>query len=285
MAKQPNIRWRKSDVREVERVIANFNAKLYRTRKKHPEAAEYLPPRLKKTEVIASIETRADFHRILDSYKRFSDRGSEAPFTSDRGLKTTQWAVDEFKRNQDEENKRRKKRRKELGEKPVTQGGKPTGAKRKEMGHIKENAVRESKKNPSNMSNEEFKKASQLMEKKMRQSYNAEQARQMQINYIRGLMREGYSEELINYMMTIPTDKFMEIIDLDESATFDFIYDPIQLKVKQDTLWDTWEEHGTGENVLGVTLDDIAYDEWQAWTFQTAKKRKTKKGKHITVKG
>ena len=285
MSKQPNIRWRNNDVAEIERLVRNYNAKLYRIQKKDPSAVDYLPSKLNKKEVMKSIETRQDFKRVSASIKRFSQRGAEKPFTSDRGLKTTQWAVDEFKRNQKEENKRRAAQRKKLGEMEVKQGGKPTGAKRKEMGRIKENAVKESTKDPKHMSAKEFEKASRMMENKMRESYNAEQRRQMQINYIRGLMREGYDEELTNYLLTVPTDKFMEVIDTDESASFDFIYDPLALKVRQDELWNVWEEHGTGENVLGITLDDIGYDEWQASTYQSKTGRKHKKGKHITTKG
>lgn len=261
MAKQPNIRWRKSDNKELQRIVNNYNAKIRRVQAKNPDAVDYLPQKITMKQAREMIETRADFKRVTASLQRFSERGAENVFTSNRGLKTTQWVVDEFKRNQAAENKRRAKKRKELGEREVKQGGKPTGAKRKEMGRIKENAVRESKKDPRNMSMEEFKKAARLFEKKMRQSYNDEQARKMQVNYIRGLIREGYSEELTKYLLTIPTDKFMEIVDTDESATFDFIYDPVQMKVKESVLWDIWEEHGTGKNELNVSLDDILYDE------------------------
>lgn len=273
MARKSKIRWRESDVKELERLINNFNQKLYRTKKNKPELAEYLPQRMNKADAIASIETRDDLKRLQGQLSRFTQRGAEKPFESSRGLKTTQWAVDEFKRNQRAENIRRAKRKKELGEKEVKRGGQPTGAKRKEMGKIKENAVKPSKKNPARMSAEEFEKASKLFEAKMRESYTEEQKRNMQINYIRGLIHEGYSDELANYLTTIPTEKFLEIIDTDETATFDFIYDPINRQTKEDILWDVWEEHGTGTNVLGASLDEILYDEWLRGT-----------GKHLTYR-
>ena len=261
MSRKSKIRWRDSDLQELQRLIKNYNAKLYRIQKNSPELMEYMPQKMRKADAIKNIETRADFKRLSGQLQRFTQRGAEKPFESSRGLKTTEWAVDEFKRLQRAENARRSRRRKELEESEVKRGGQPTGIKRKEMGSIKENAVKPSRKNPANMSRDEFNKAAQLFEKRMRSSFNDEQKRRMQENYIRGLIHEGYSEELAKYLTTIPVETFMKIIDTDETASFDFIYDPIQLKVKEDTLWDVWEEHGTGENVLGTTLEDILYSE------------------------
>jgi hypothetical protein len=77
----------------------------------------------------------------------------------------------------------------------------------------------------------------------MHSTYNDDQQQKMIENYVKGLIAEGYSDELLNLMNKIPVDKFREIVDTDETASFDFIYDPLELKIKQDSLIELWEQH------------------------------------------
>lgn len=261
MARSSKIRWRESDTKELQRLINNYNNKLYRLNKNHPELREFLPQRITKKDAIASIETRADFNRLTASLKRFSKRGAEAPVSSSRGAKATKWEVDEFKRKQAAENARRTRERKKLESQEVTVAGKKQGKTRAEMGSVKTNELKPSKKKFERMSSAEWDKAKALMDKRMRSSYQSDQRRLMQVNYMRGMMHEGYSEDLINYISTIPNDVFFRITQTDETATIDFIYDPIALKAKEDVLWDLWEPHGSGKNLLGVNQSDIEYAE------------------------
>ena len=142
MSKKYNMRWRESDRKELERVIKNFNAKLYRIEKNHPEIMDYQPAKVSKKEILETITTRADYNRTIKNLQKFSKRGAETPVKSSRGAKATQWAVDKYKQEQRTENIRRAKRRKELEEKEVKIGKKGTGIKRAQMGDIKENAVK-----------------------------------------------------------------------------------------------------------------------------------------------
>lgn len=261
MARSSKIRWRESDTKELQRLINNYNNKLYRLNKNHPELREFLPQRITKKDAIASIETRADFNRLTASLKRFAKRGAEAPVSSSRGAKATKWEVDEFKRKQAAENARRTRERKKLESQEVTVAGKKQGKTRAEMGSVKSNELKPSKKKFERMSSAEWDKAKALMDKRMRSSYQSDQRRLMQVNYMRGMMHEGYSEDLINYISTIPNDVFFRITQTDETATIDFIYDPIALKAKEDVLWDLWEPHGSGKNLLGVNQSDIEYAE------------------------
>ena len=174
MRKQYNIRWRENDTRELRRVIKNFNAKVNRLHKHHPELGTLIPEKINFDNAVNEIKTRADFNRYVNKHSRFTRKGSEEVVTSSRGAIAIKWEVNEFSINQRAENLRRANTLKRIGEKQVTIGGKDTGAKRKEMGRIKQNEVKKSKKKFKNMSQKEWEKASRLFDRKMRSTYNNE---------------------------------------------------------------------------------------------------------------
>lgn len=261
MSRKSKIRWRKSDKQELARVVKNFNAKIHRLRKKEG-MADFLPDTVSLKSTMEGIETRADFNRVINSLKRFSKRGAEKPITSSRGARATKWEVDEFNLAQRVDNARKTRERKEILSSPVTIANEPTGVTRAEMGSIKENELKPSKHDFNSKSQREWDLARKALERRLKDNYTTKMRRYMQANYIRGLMNAGYSEELIKYMTTIPTDKFFQIVGTDEVGTFEFIYDPLELKTKEDKLWDLWEEHGTGKNELGLTMEEIEAFSW-----------------------
>ena len=238
--KRSKIRWRDSDTAELNRLIKNFNAKLYREEKKNPATADYLPSRVKKSEVIKSIETRADFNRLKKSLSAFSKRGAEKPVKSSRGAKATQWEVDEFKKKQKIENVRRTRERNKLNEKEMKSRGKPTGLKRGEMGTVKENSLKPNKKKFENLSQKEWEKAKLNIDKSLNAQHREQKKQTMKDNYIKGLENAGYSDDVIDLVKNTNVDDFMETVDTDTEATFDFIYDPIEQKQKEEALKQVW---------------------------------------------
>ena len=242
MSKKSRIRWRESDLQELQRVINNFNAKIYRTRKNHPELTEYLPATISKKQAMNDIYSRADYNKLIASYKRFTQKGSEKIVKSDRGATATRWAIDEFKRNQRAENISRAMKKKQLMEAEVTNTNKPTGYKVKEMGSIRENSLQPSKKKFHNMSMTEFEKASKLFEKKMLDSYKIEQKQQMIRNYMKGLIREGFSDDMISLMNAVDPDTFYQTMITERQASFDFIYDPLERERKEEELKEIWTQ-------------------------------------------
>lgn len=247
------------EAENLQRSIANYNAKLTRIAARDPSTTDYLPEKITKRSAMNSIDSVADLRRVEQSLRRFTKPGAEVQVTSTRGAKATKWEVEEFYRKQDEVNKRRAAERKALEEKEVTVANVGQGKTRAEMGSIKSNELKPSRKNFANMKTDDWKKASELMERRLREGYTEEQRKLMQMNYVRGMIHAGYDESLIGYVLTVPTDTFFELTQTDETATIDFIYDPIQLQLKQETLWELWEEHGSGKNVLGVSIQEIEY--------------------------
>ena len=248
MPKRYNIRWGRSDYSKLSHLVRKVNKKVFEIEVKRPDIAGYQPAMLDYQDVKKEIKTRQDLHNFINKYERYLREGVEETLKSDRGAVASKWAVREFEIAQRAENTRRRATAKKLGEKDVTIAGKPTGVKRAEMGSIKENAVKPSKKSFKNQSQEEWERASRLFERKMMSMYNDAQLKLMAENYIKGLIAEGYSDEVQQLINKIPLEKFREIIDTDETATFDFIYDPLDLKAKQDSLIELWEQY-VDENV------------------------------------
>lgn len=243
MSKQYNIRWGRSDYSKLSHLVRKVNKKVFEIEVKRPDIAGYQPAMLDYHDVKEQIKTRQDLHNFINKYNRYLREGVEETIKSDRGAVASKWAVREFEIAQRAENTRRRATAKRLGEKDVTIGGKSTGVKRAEMGKIKENAVKPSTKKFKNQSQREWENAYRLFDKKMHSTYNDEQQQKMIENYVKGLIAEGYSDELQQLMNKIPVDIFREIVDTDETASFDFIYDPLELKVKQDSLIELWEQY------------------------------------------
>lgn len=239
--KQSQIRWRESDTAELQRVINNFNAKLYRVKKNHPEYTDFLPDRVKKSDLIQGIHTRADFNRTINSLKRFSKKGAETPIKSKRGAKTTKWEHGEFRIKVGVDNARRTRERKKLLEKEVTSRGKGTGETRARMGTIKENSLKPRKRNFKNMSQKEWELAKANIDRAIDPLNSEFRKHNMRLNYIKGLRESGFSDDIASMVLEMPIDKFIEITQTDEEASFDFIYDPIEFKLKNEALFDVWK--------------------------------------------
>ena len=207
---------------------------------------DYLPERVKKSDAIKSIETRADFNRLTHSLQRFSKRGAEKPVSSSRGAKSTQWEVNEFKHKQRIENARRTRERKKLEQQEVLSRGKSTGVKRAEMGTIKENSLQPSKKKFDNLSQKEWELAKRNIDRQLNASYRDEKKLRMKENYIKGLITAGYPDSLIELVKNTDIDKFVETVVNDTEASFDFIYDPLELKAKSEALTEVWNNVNKG---------------------------------------
>ena len=124
MPRQYNIKWREQDEKELRRVARNFNDKLRREIKKSPENKNILPQfynenteqfesRITVTMLHDLIKTRADYNRMLNMLKRFSQRGAEkivdAP-SNDYGTRTTKWQKQEMSRMVGVVNRKRQER-------------------------------------------------------------------------------------------------------------------------------------------------------------------------------
>lgn len=239
--KQPNIRWRNRDEEEAKRAIKNFNAKIYRQRKKlSGDDLIALPDTIKFSDFKSNIGTRSDYNRSLQNIKSFSNRGAEKIVKGAKGVKTTQWDIDVTTRANEERNKKRAKKQKELAKKNVKSQGKDTGNKRSEMGKIKEVALKPVNLDVNKKTPEEWEKAKKSIERELNTKKQNEALQQMKENYIKGLKTNGYDEELIELVESVDNDIFIDTVVNDTEASFDFIYDPLQREIKSEALKNAW---------------------------------------------
>lgn len=257
MSRQYNIRWGRSDYSKLSHLIRKVNKKRFEIEVKRPDISEYQPDYLDYDELKASIKTRRDFKNVINKYNRYLKDGVEEITKSDRGAVATKYAVNEFKIYQRAENARRRAEKKRLGDEPVTIAGVEQSSKRSQMGTTWEQSFKDSKKKFDNMGREEWEEAFKNFERKMYSSYRDEVKFNMIRNYVKGLVAEGYPDELINMMNHIDPSKFIKVFHTDEITTISFIYDPMELRAKADLLTEYWSRY-VDENVNnGIDYYDI----------------------------
>lgn len=233
MQKQPNIRWRKRDSELLRQEINRFNSRLYYQEKKNPDA-NWLPERANFSKAVESIETRTDFNRLISSLRRFTaDTAKKVPREGQTA--TTKWAEKEhkkerrrkereYKRKEEERNEQRLKRAEEIGKKEVKQGGIGTGVTRAEMGRIIENAVKPTHRDVSKLTDKQLEDALKLIDKQIGPQNLRKKNELFQHNYIKGMIKEGYSPDIIELVKEIDPDDFAIIADTDEYAKLKFVY-------------------------------------------------------------
>lgn len=94
------IRWREQDKRKLQRVVKNFNAKVTRVAKAHPDLAAIQPARRSAKQLEEQLKqmTRADFNRTIRALQRYSGtKGSEAARVTKGGVTTTKWQLDQMR--------------------------------------------------------------------------------------------------------------------------------------------------------------------------------------------
>lgn len=242
MPKQPNIRWRDRDHQELRREIKNFNARLSYAAKKNPDAAAFLPERMSMKKAVESIETRQDYNRLIQSMGRFNAQSAEI-VKSSRGAQASKWSVDEFKRMQTAENRRRTLERKRIEAQEVKIAGKGQGVTRAQMGSISENALKPSQKKFKNLSQQEWDRAFKSMERLFNAQARKEQREKMRENYIRGLRNSGVlgaQPDLEGIIRSVDIDTFIETVETDEVATFAFYNDPQGFEVITKNIANAW---------------------------------------------
>lgn len=135
MSKQHKIRWTQQDLKDLNRVVNNFNAKVKRLQKKNPSQSNLLPDLVNKNQLKELINTRADLKREINTLKRFSKRGAEEIIElQEYGIKTTKWMNTEINRRIGIINRRRKARLEDIASTELTKGGESLGYTKAQIG-------------------------------------------------------------------------------------------------------------------------------------------------------
>lgn len=284
MPKYNKIRWRESDLKELSRVVRNYNAKIKRLKQKDPLKYKNTLPQFydSKTDSYSEkitvrqmkelINTRQDLNRELNALKRFSKKGAEeivvVPDT-DYNLKITKWQKTEMNRRIGVINRRRAQRLKEIQEMEMKSRGEELGYTREEFGMGKqyEKELRPMNAFTRRMDQSDLKWKWRSIRNESQSDYFTKRDYQVRENYIKGL-KENYNyndiKDVVEEIEKMDIKEFFKIFN-EDGGTFEFASPDGQLDLKYDeykgyasALRATWLPN-RGENVTPAYLNQKNY--------------------------
>ena len=235
MAKQYQIKWREDDVRELNRVVKNFNAKISRLEKSQPEIAAFLPERVSAKELKGLINSRADLNRELNSLKRFSKRGGKqeeivtVPGT-DYDLKLTRWQKNEMARRVGTINRRRANRLEKLQNLEAKSQGESLGYKVGDvgMGRVRDQALQPMNAFTRTMTQTGAKKKWRSIVKESQLDYFNKSDEIYRNNFIQQLERNfepEHVEQLIKDLKAMDIERFLLLAESEDAINiFELAY-------------------------------------------------------------
>jgi hypothetical protein len=248
MSRKPSIKWRKSDVEKLTKEIERFNAKIYRTRKAHPELTDILPPTIKKEDklrLMDELTTRQEFNRKINSLDRFLQKGSEKAIVSKTGNRITNWEKKEVALKVAQINRERTIERKRIENMEATSRGEKLGLKRGEMGSERLNELKPKKFDFDKIrGGKEWEHYKRTVEKQSSPTAKDERMENYKENYIKGL-REAfgdYANNVIDIIEGLPSDIVTQTYYSEQEATIDFFYEPQEMQFKLEILENIWQK-------------------------------------------
>ena len=245
----PNMRWRDSDLKTLEKEIARFNQKIYKTKFLHPELAGILPQTIKASDKKAMIDnfkasTRTEFNANLKSIGRFVERGAEKPVTSKSGITTTAWAKREVGIKVGKINRARTQERKLVEAMPVTTRGKKTGftrgeAKSQRLDELKPKTFNFDKIKPS-----DWDKFQKLVSRQASASNRSLRDELYKRNYIKSIQNNigSAGAEVIALVESLPASVVVRIYYSEQEADIEYNYSPEKNEEKVKTLMGIWSK-------------------------------------------
>lgn len=92
---EAQIRWTRSDYVKLGQAVANFNKKINKLQAE--ENKLYLPNEITYKETKQRITTRKELNRIINSLRRFNQKGAEDLYVTEAGEQITKWERNELK--------------------------------------------------------------------------------------------------------------------------------------------------------------------------------------------
>ncbi len=204
MSKQYNIRWTQNDVKELQRLAKNFNAKVSRLEKKYGGNPDvFLPDRVTVAQMRENIGTRRDLQRELKSLQSFTQRGSDelvkiqsVNSITDNNILLTKWQKQEMQSRVKSINDKRRYHRKKLESVEVTHNGKSLGYTRGDigMGSVEANQLRPTKPFNRRMTKGDMRAKFEHFQRESKSDYWIRRDELMRESYIKAL-RSNFNEE------------------------------------------------------------------------------------------
>lgn len=233
MPKRYDIKWRDKDIKELERVTRNYNAKINRIANKDATIAEYLPEKISIKELKSNIGTRQDFNRQLNSLKRFSRKGAEKIQTSESGLTLTNYEINEAKIKTRIVNARRTRELKDSGI-DITKGN---------MGEIESQNLRP-KKFSTNKTATEWDKFNKSLDRELASNFKNDMAEGYKQKYLKAIsdfLGEDGSE-LYNLIKNMDAETVYKNSISDPILSIGFTSEPLPTEDIANASFDKWLE-------------------------------------------
>ena len=240
MARKSGIRWELYQD-DLNKAVRNFNAKIRRLEKKHPEIKNALPDKVSVKQIKELVDNRNDVLREIKSLQRFSKRGAEqivAAPNNDYNLKLTKWQKEEMTRRTAIINRKRKKRRNDIAEIEMTSRGQKLGYKRGDlgMGSIEDNALKPFQAFPKSLNRNELNYKWKNILKESQSSYWNKREIIHKNEYVKAMLQSYDYEDVKDVVEAIDKMNYKEFRKTFEAegGTFDFVYQPPDLDENYD---------------------------------------------------
>lgn len=234
------IKWRGIDEESLKRQLKNFNAKISRVEKAHPEMKPFLPDRKYYKEIKANIETRNEFNKTLRSLKRFGRKGAEMPVQGELGLKLTKWEVKEKTYQVAAINRKRAAERKRIQETDVRLHGKKIGQKRGMMEDEMLDGLAPKKFDINKIrAGREWEMFNKTLERQAADTYDYKKSQQWQENFIQSLKSAGIPDwdAIEAGIRRMSPNEFKDFMYSAEGISISFVYyDPMALVSKRNEI-------------------------------------------------
>lgn len=242
MSKKYNIRWRDSDLQELERTIKNFNSKVRYHKNKGNKDAQFLPDTQTKTKALQEIKTRADYNRYIKSLQRFSEKGAETVLKDSKGnRKTTKWAWEEYKRKEKAQNMWKARERKRIAELPQKSRGQEVGYNVR-MDTEKMNSLKPTHRTLDSISSHyEFERFTRTVDNRINQAKLEEHFNRVKENYITSMRAVGIDGDIIDYIEELDGQTISDTMMIDTEASITFVYSQEELTLKNESLRNVWK--------------------------------------------
>lgn len=235
MPRTSNIMWRKSDKQTISKTVQQFNAKITRTLKKHPEWADFMPERLTVKGLTEKIQTRKDFNREVRSVQRFLRKGAEAPYQSKSGIKTTHWEKIEIGYKVAQVNRQRAIEAKRAN----------VSTEKGTMGSIEANNLKPKKYNIDKIKPSDWNKFVNTLEKQVMSNYNYDKMVRYKENYLKAIIinlgTEGKAKELYAYVSQLDPEFMYNVYYDDPVLQIQFTSDPLPADMIAESALEHWQ--------------------------------------------
>ena len=274
MPRKSRIRWGESEPEKLTKEAKKFNAKIYRTKKKHPELADIQPETIKSKDIKAKIAElkelpRAEYNKYVHSLERFQRKGSELPlkYTKDKSgtitpLPTTGGLVVTAYKKKETDIKVRTVNANRTRERKINESEKPSETTRT-MGDQKHNELKPKKYDFDKIKKgKEWELFEKTIEKQSRADYTQKKMDDYKKNYLQAI-NDNLGEagrELYNFIHTVPAEVlYKKYWEEDEVLRIQFTSDPLPADQIADASLSHWREDlglEEGENYCDLETDN-----------------------------